>query len=446
MDMGWVTKVTKAIKDHVIWILSVSFFVCGAICVGIGAPNTRYVKRDIETTKYLNDSLRLKSENLGCLLYCDGTENGENNHFNSLYSCFMNTFYSMNFSGFEFASMPALVEPENGAIRDFDISFGGENLFSDFGVASGGNYTNQESLVRFEMLCINLYKYQPKNIELSFDSSLFDGFVYIPDYLADVLISASNGKFLSYDDLISLNNKEGLIVSSGDATYSYRIANVFHVNGFNRNYCIDRDQIYNDYDTGAKLQKCFGNFIIVSNIARLAENDLGNVGLALFTPPQKYSFLNVMDNVISSYSTYVRGPIENLNGTFLLTPVGRSAIPFAYSNDLSIALFKNADASINTIVLLSIGYFLIIPCVLLPLIAYRLDKSFRFVNLVISAVSAILLFACKITDVFLKQTYKITFVSFNAIWSSYFLASLVLSIAVYLVLKFVLGGARPSND
>ena len=79
----------------------------------------------------------------------------------------------------------------------YSCYIGDTKLEYDTCIVSGLNYTQNQELVRFETVCINLYKYRTKQEEIYFDQSKYDGFIYIPDYFADSIIEIISKKFLS---------------------------------------------------------------------------------------------------------------------------------------------------------------------------------------------------------------------------------------------------------
>lgn len=137
-------------------------------------------------------------------------------------------------------------------------------------------YSNQVSLKRFECININLFKEPNRDEELNtFD---LDGFVYIPDYYADKIIKESNGELKTYADLLPnlstyspeqrklFLNKYCIRSKNVNGFHeTYKIANIFHVDGFKEKYS------YNDDESSAYLKAFLNNYVFVHSSTQIAK-------------------------------------------------------------------------------------------------------------------------------------------------------------------------------
>lgn len=134
------------------------------------------------------------------------------------------------------------------------------------------SYDNQVTLKRFETININLYK--TPTVEQN-ESYSCDGTVYIPDYLADQIIQ-NNEDLQGYDDLLpdlsvldeatrnSFLSSCSVSIDVGSTTRSYRISNIFHVDGFNEEYCSEIYE-YNDNGVSQTLSSFYGNYVVIND-------------------------------------------------------------------------------------------------------------------------------------------------------------------------------------
>ena len=136
-------------------------------------------------------------------------------------------------------------------------------------VTSGHNYTNDKELLRFETVCINILEYRDRQIEHAFDPAIYAGFIYIPDYYADYIIENFYPEY-TYYDLISNAGSNFLSLKSEKGEFKYKIANIFHVNGFLDEHLGNKKVFYNDFETGKKSTFLDG-FCFVSNYRHFYE-------------------------------------------------------------------------------------------------------------------------------------------------------------------------------
>lgn len=173
----------------------------------------------------------------------------------------------------------------------------------DFAVCNLETYSNT---TRFENLNISLLRDIPRTEELNDYGT--NGFVFIPDYIADEIIESSNGDLKNYDDLVpdysSMNEAEitsfldkyALSVTNvyGDS-FRYKISNIFRVKGFNETYLDGRD-MPEETTIGASLESFFGNYLFLFSQS-LFRND--EVALFNFAQNRQFSLHYDLYNVTS---------------------------------------------------------------------------------------------------------------------------------------------------
>lgn len=170
-----------------------------------------------------------------------------------------------------------LDEDENFA--KVDVNGNGQS-YSNYAACSLWTYSNS---TRFENLNISLYRDVPRAQELNGYGA--NGFMFIPDYLADQMIESSNGELKTYDDLVpdysTMSSEEiksfvdkyslSLTNKAGD-TLRYKISNIFRVNGFNETYMNGRD-MPSATSIGANIGKILGNYLVIVSERLFTENE-----------------------------------------------------------------------------------------------------------------------------------------------------------------------------
>lgn len=105
---------------------------------------------------------------------------------------------------------------------------------------------------KFESLDLDLYK------QIADEKRYLPGTcgaIFIPDFLADQLISDNPSKFSDYESII--NQDTVLSVTVSNSIFTYRIANIFLVNGFTHGTPDERK--HSDNGEGKRIQKVVGN-------------------------------------------------------------------------------------------------------------------------------------------------------------------------------------------
>ena len=176
-----------------------------------------------------------------------------------------NSEYSSNFNGN--TELMTYVNSD-GTLYHFDLKCGNSSL-NNSTWCDLNTYSNQTDFKRFEKININLYKTPNRAEEINHYGT--DGFIYIPDYFADKIIEESEGELTSYDSLIPdlssysdekrttfLNKYCVCLTNPKGVLEKYKIANIFHVNGFK-----DGDYVYNDSDSRVLIQYFLGNYAFI---------------------------------------------------------------------------------------------------------------------------------------------------------------------------------------
>lgn len=162
------------------------------------------------------------------------------------------------------------------------FSISNDYYSSNTSIIDGCSYTNQERLLRFETMCINIYQFRDRSVETN--PRGLDGFIYLPDYLAEKIIQSSNGRLNYYEDLFSdestpesLTDLLNIKVTSDDSVKTFKIANIFHVDGYKKQYMKEPDKadehIINDYNKGAEMREYLGDFVVAYSYDFIKENN-----------------------------------------------------------------------------------------------------------------------------------------------------------------------------
>lgn len=272
--------------------------------------------------------------------------NGKNS-YNTSQSIYLNR-YPYNFN--KDKSQTILTVSKKGLPVKYDVSTSdGVTLPFNTSLVSGVNYTNNQSLIRFETNCINLYCFRPKNEELSFDSSKYDGFIYIPDYFADYIIE-SNPNIKTYDDIIySENINFAIKIKNNNNEFKYKVANIFRINDFNKDYSLPEHNFsYNDGSTGKLLNYFFNGFCFVSNFGHLADgNSEYSFSNILMAEPKKYVLKEFLD--VSCYFAKNNTDLMSSLNIFSKTSKSDQLIHYSNTHDLIQTFYGNTTT--NTVVL-----------------------------------------------------------------------------------------------
>lgn len=237
-------------------------------------------------------------------------------------SLFANT-YGSNFNNY-FDEIVSYID-DNGNQLSFDLTFGSQK-FDDFKVADARSYSNDVNLKRFETVNINLFKTPNRSEELN--TFGLDGFIYIPDYLADLIIKNSseintyldllpNLSQFSVSDRNAFLERNSIYIKQQDNIIGrFKIANIFHVNGFDT-----EAYNYNDKGTGLLFNNFFGNYIIgYSNKFSSFKKNLITIYDAkkLIINKEINNFINVTKNSNSKMLFYFKGTNESMTRNLTL--------------------------------------------------------------------------------------------------------------------------------
>ena len=187
-----------------------------------------------------------------------------------------------------------LTVSNNDSILKSSTSFGEENLPFTSSITNALVYSNKDNPPQFETLLINLFKHRERAVEIKYDPTKYQGFTYIPDYFADYIIEHS-AAVSTYNDL--LDNEVPFVLTVGGEKIKYKIANIFCVNGFKKEYCGDVEPEIT-YDYGKLLSDFFTHFCVVSNInpiMKISENY--NMSVVSMLVPKRFVLMDTLNAV-----------------------------------------------------------------------------------------------------------------------------------------------------
>ena len=281
----------------------------------------------------------------------------------------------------------------------FDGYWNDNKLPFSFKIADGGTYTNQiiddsdgYSYARFETICINLLLYRDKSEELVIDQNSYDGVVYLPDYIADYIIEEEG--LTNYTDLFS--DSFSFSLTFGNNEYSYKVANIFHVDGFNPNYS-GFEPKYNDYNNGEKIKNFLGEYVFITNRDRIIRDnsDVLSSSFVNVLTPKAYVF----DEFFKSLTNYLSHNEINFNTNTQFNNNG-NIISYERNNEilesylLSETFFTNAS---DVLLILLFAVFLIL-VIVIPFIVYKLKSKFALLELfLVSFITLFIIFILKMT-------------------------------------------------
>lgn len=290
------------------------------------------------------------------------------------------------------------INTTNG-LASFNCFFNDEKLPFSVKIADGGTYTNQiivdsdgYSYTRFETICINLLSFRDKSEELVYDLNSYDGVIYLPDYIADYIIEKeglTNYTELfsdSYSFLLTFNNKE----------YRYKVANIFHVDGFNSNYS-GFESKYNDYNNGKKIEEFLGEYVFITNRNRVIQDSSG----VLFS-----SLVNVLTPKIYIFDQFYKSLVNYLNSceisfnAILQIANGNNIIDYDRNDEIldSYLLSKTFFTNVNDVLLILLFVVFLILTIALVYIGYKFKFKLVLMELFLTSfVSLIIAFILKLS-------------------------------------------------
>ena len=286
MKIKFLTAKTFQLISYVSMIL---VFLTSTFCFS----QSGYVNKNIEI-----ETLTSQMNNLGSdyVFSTMAFGNGESKPAEDYYT----SHYPNNFS---VDKMHMLTVSDKNGIAEFSSSFNSLNLPFKTTVTTSRVYTNDPNYISFETILINLYKYRSKQDEIKYDDKVFDGFIYIPDFFADYIIENDLG-INSYDDLLTKANNNSFNIFYGDKLFKYRIANIFHIKGFNLDYTDLDDYNYTDNGNGKRMSLCVGNFCFISNYQRI-KNIRSDIYFSITTSikHKKYIISDYFDEMVDFVSS-----------------------------------------------------------------------------------------------------------------------------------------------
>ncbi len=342
---GWNEKMNKkTVFKFLIPLIEIIVFVpCGFVF-----SNLNYVQKSSELSFFANECKQNGAQY--CYANIDITGEKKNNIPETIFS----DTYSENFSG---TSTKLMTISDNSDVASFDTLFNGEKMPFSTCVVSGRNYSNDAELLRLETVCINIFKYRPRQEELYYDSSNFDGFIYIPDYYADYIIDNFYPEY-TYDDFLTNDSLNSISLGNETKSFKYKIANIFHVNGFNERHMVEKQFKYNDLNTGKILDLFFKGFCFVSNYGHFSDlnKELHTTVFCEFQP--KRYMLDETLTMATNYKTVFKA--DDVKATiYYSSKSGTQKVP--NSNNITNVFFnakENYGLAILGIVFCSIDYLI----------------------------------------------------------------------------------------
>ena len=292
-------------------------------CISFGFSSDASVVKEANS-KYISE---LSSKNINSLAYANFSvfnkeeQNETRDYYRGLYKYnFLNATQLLTYC-----------ENDGSTNMTFSVSIDGIDLSANSVAVDMMNYSTLQSTVRFETACINVYKYRERHKETDYKNC--DGFVYIPDYFADTVISKSNGKYSSYDDLIKDEEETFLSANTGGVEKKYKIGNIFHVEGFNELYSNGYKPTINDYNNGLKMKSFLGDYFVLFDLEFVRENCFS---INLMISSKQFSIMEYLSLLSSNKSSKVRGSfysvtddsIQKIDSSKLLASInGESKYP-----------------------------------------------------------------------------------------------------------------------
>lgn len=287
----------------------------------------------------------------------------DNRDYNEKYFA---TYYPVNFSNSSTTLLFLSVSRSDDSIATFNFGFDDLSFNYRTSIISGLTYTNREDKVMFETLPINLYRYQPKSVELSYNDDVYNGFVYIPDFYADYIIS--NSSLTSYDDLLDHVNEHTFTITCGKTVFKYKIANIFHVDGFNEEYT-QGEHTYIDDNKGEFIKKIFGNYCLVSNYSALINEE---VGLRLSVTNVSKNKQYIIDEYLSSIAGFSSRNSCSISGGRIRLIIGNDSIIYPRTKEL-IGVYVGNNLVINHFWLIPLIFcaLMVVGCAVAVFLLYK---------------------------------------------------------------------------
>ncbi len=362
-------EVNKKRKSYYAIIMSVLLSIVSSFALGYGFSGFEFAQIDLVSQLIANNS---KNNYLSktYLTYFSPEKSGN--------AIFRSTYLN-NFSYF-FSELISY-NTQDGELARFDFSCGGTS-FNEVAVCDLNTYSNNIEKKRFETVNINLYKTPDISDELN--SYGLDGFVYIPDYFADAIVKNDenlnnyldllpNISSLTQDERTSFLDKYSIVISdNGSEIGRFKIANIFHVDGFS-----DDTYKYTDLGAGSIFKSYLGNYIICYTSKFKSYKN----GIVSYIDSKRF----IVEDEINKYVNYSDGSEFSLK--FHEVDENQD-----YKNNRILYSIDNGDLSmINPVQIISIVFAFIFLIVSL-LTIYRIYKYLSLRAMISISIVPILLF------------------------------------------------------
>ena len=264
----------------------------------------------------------------------------------------------------------------------FSLSNDAGAIKEKISIVDGCTYSNQEKLLRFETLCMNIYTFRQRALETYAGGC--DGFMYIPDYVADRIIEQSSGRLKYYDDLLVDGDvpeelADLLIIKikhKDDQIKTFKIANVFHVDGYNHDYFKDGNDsdahVINDYNYGSIMKRFIGDFCVAYSYDFIRNNSY-SICAAINTQPY----------TINDYATTIsRGGKHFVDGMFY-TVFNNDCIEIKQSSDYFATISTKYSDEIGHVILAALAFSFVVASIIgcffvIRLVFYSFQQERRY--------------------------------------------------------------------
>ena len=407
------TKIISTIKKLIIYAIPSLFVILGALCFG----KSFYSSFDTTQSAVLN---LMKGEIGSNEYFATNIYFGKKN--SNKVSSYFGATYTANFEeGRVGQRFPVIFDAASDVVEQFNVTINGQQIAST-AIGNGVFYSSQENPVRLETVMMNLYKYRDRSEELSFDKDKCDGFIFIPDFWADEIIKI-NG-LSSYDDLFTDDENNFVTLSFDDVAVTYKIANVFHVNGFKEEYCVDRELTYDDNNYGQIMNSYLGSFCFISNFNTvLSENN--NFGASLYS-------INISKKLVTrNYFTTITNHFKDSNPEYeiQLFSLNEEKVPELMPITNSIKdLYFSANTYSTDYLFLALGVISIIASLIIKFLTDQKSLTdVKLTNLISIGLILVILLISQLVNVFANTLQG------WLIFSPFFNAGLVISLIVFVI-------------
>ena len=381
----------------------------------------------LNTIAFSDESFIVQDKEMSALFYNLSNQNVSRFYVNSVFlnnekrsaETMYRSVYTKNLSNDGYQHIISV--SNNNSILKSTTYFGDEKLPFSSSITSSLVYTNKKDPPSFETLLINLFQYRERSEEISYDTTKYSGFIYIPDYYADYIIE-HNENFSTYSDLYKNENSISFVVNN--KKYDYKIANIFCVNGFKKEHCGDVEPNV-VYDHGKLFYNFLTDFCVISSISTLTSGS-EDLHLSVVSVLTAKRFLLI--DTLRAVENTLKKNSDNANIN-LFYQNGEAITYYKNSSQLANAFLHHQSRISRAFKITSISIFVLSSVLLLFLFfKFYLEKSFYIFSLVEfgSLVFVLLLFS-----IFKRTSLALSI-------SAYYSSATAFAIVVYLLLLIII--------